>query len=302
MESSSIGLGALLLILAIALAAAGVFIALASKRSVAGWKILLLTLLPIIAILTVPNLLSIMTDGRAAIYETMPWVALIAIAFPFAWLVWRTRQRRIPAEPSRHGESIAPAPQPESRSTRSNKAAAKPAQGRLHPHRPETHAAAGKAAPPQTAPTVFISYRREDSADVTGRLYDRLTTAFGREYVHKDVDSIPLGVDFREHINALVGTCDVVLAVIGRHWLDVKGAEQTRRLDDERDPVRLEIVAALKREIPVVPVLVSGGKIPPAEALPDEIRNLAYRNGTSVRPDPDFHKDVDRLIAGLRRH
>ena len=106
---------------------------------------------------------------------------------------------------------------------------------------------------------VFISYRRDDSADVAGRIDDRLAAHFGRENVFKDVDSIPPGVDFRKHLHAAVSGCDLALVVIGRDWLDARDEEGNRRLDDEADFVRIEIEAALGRGIPVVPALVREG-------------------------------------------
>ena len=148
---------------------------------------------------------------------------------------------------------------------------------------------------------IFLSYRRDDSADATGRIYDRLVQRFGKEQIFKDVDSIPLGVDFREHLGNVVGRCNLVLVVIGDHWIDA-GQAGARRLDDAADFVRIEIEAALERKIPVVPVLVRGATIPADSALPPSLRALAYRNGMSVRPDPDFHRDMDRLIAGLETH
>ncbi len=151
------------------------------------------------------------------------------------------------------------------------------------------------------AECVFISYRREDSADITGRIYDRLVPNFGRERVFKDVDSIPLGVDFREHLGAVVSRCDVVLAIIGPKWLQVTGAKG-RRLDDTGDFVRIELEAALSRGIPVIPVLVGGAGVPAESELPAPLAAIAYRNGLPVRPDPDFHRDMDRLIAGLARY
>jgi hypothetical protein len=150
-------------------------------------------------------------------------------------------------------------------------------------------------------PTIFISYRRSDSADVTGRIYDRLAQRFGGEHVYKDVDTIPLGVDYRRHLDGLVGKCDALIAVIGRGWLPAPGAD-ARRLEDPRDLVRIEVASALARGIPVVPVLVGGADIPAESELPEDLRDLAYRNGVQVRPDPDFHKDLDRLIAGLESH
>jgi formylglycine-generating enzyme required for sulfatase activity len=148
---------------------------------------------------------------------------------------------------------------------------------------------------------VFISYRRDDSADVTGRIYDRLTAHFGTKNVFKDVDSIPLGIDFRQHLTRAVSGCQVLLAVIGRSWLQAGNAAGQRRLDDPRDFVRLEIEVALQREIPVVPILVQGASMPAAEELPPSLRALAYRNGIAVRADPDFHRDMDRLIGQMER-
>ncbi|MEX5215658.1 MAG: toll/interleukin-1 receptor domain-containing protein [Nitrospiraceae bacterium] len=148
---------------------------------------------------------------------------------------------------------------------------------------------------------ILISYRREDSADVTGRMYDRLILQFDRESVFKDVDSIPLGVDFRTHLDEHVARCQVFLAVIGRDWMKTKGAKGKSRLEDPRDFVRIEIESALKRGIPLIPVLVGGASIPPADRLPKSIEDLAYRHGIAVRPDPDFHRDMDRLIDYLKK-
>jgi hypothetical protein len=149
--------------------------------------------------------------------------------------------------------------------------------------------------------SIFISYRRQDSADVTGRIYDRLIQRFDRKQVFKDVDSIPLGVDFRAHLGDVVGRCSIVLAVIGPQWLSAAGPTG-RRLDDIGDFVRIEIEAALARNISVIPVLVGGVELPAEMDLPASLAALTYRNGIAVRPDPDFHRDMDRLIAGLELH
>ena len=148
---------------------------------------------------------------------------------------------------------------------------------------------------------VFISYRRDDSTDVTGRLYDRLVVHFGPDNVFRDLDAIPLGVDFRRHLIQTVSRCEVLLAVIGRQWLTVANAAGQRRLDDARDFVRIEIEAALQRDIPVIPVLVQGATMPAEEQLPPSLQALAFRQGTAVRSDPDFHGDMDRLIHHLDR-
>ena len=146
----------------------------------------------------------------------------------------------------------------------------------------------------------FISYRQDDSADVTGRIYDRLVQQFDREAVFKDVDSIPMGVDFRSYLDEQVAKCEVFLAVIGRDWMQNLGSEGKSRLDDPGDFVRIEIESALKRQIPVIPVLVSGASMPQVKRLPSSIQDLSCRNGISVRQDPDFHRDMDRLIESLK--
>ena len=90
---------------------------------------------------------------------------------------------------------------------------------------------------------IFISYRRQDSIGVTGRIYDRLRAHFGDGAVFMDIDNIPFGVNFRKHIDSAVGHCDVVLAVIGTKWAEETDAH--RRLDDPRDFVRIELESAL---------------------------------------------------------
>ncbi|HSL03509.1 MAG TPA: SUMF1/EgtB/PvdO family nonheme iron enzyme [Nitrospiraceae bacterium] len=148
---------------------------------------------------------------------------------------------------------------------------------------------------------ILISYRREDSADVTGRIYDRLIQQFGQGAIFKDVDSTPFGVDFRTYLDAQVAKCEVFLAVIGRDWMKKRGSKGKSRLENPGDFVRIEIESALKRQVPVIPVLVRGASIPPVERLPASIQGLSYRHGIAVRPDPDFHRDMDRLIEYLKK-
>ena len=154
-------------------------------------------------------------------------------------------------------------------------------------------------------PKIFISYRREDSESITGRIYDWLEDHFGRDRVFLDVDTIPFGVDFRKHLEQAVGQCDVLLAVIGEQWLDIRyrdGPKQgRRRLDDPTDFVRIEIQAALTRNIPVIPVLVGKATMPREEDLPDALKALVYRNAAEVRGGRDFRVHVDRLIDGISR-
>ncbi len=149
-------------------------------------------------------------------------------------------------------------------------------------------------------PGIFISYRRSDNPDATGRIYDRLVAEFGKARVFKDVDSIPLGQDFRGHLNDVVGGCAAVLAIIGQKWIDTRNATGQRRLDDADDFVRIELEAALARDIPVVPVLVAHAPMPGTTELPASLASMAFRQSIEVRPDPDFHHDATRLVQALR--
>ena len=115
-------------------------------------------------------------------------------------------------------------------------------------------------------------------------------------------NSIPLGVDFKEYLDKKVSECSILLAVIGNHWLDASDASGKRRLEDSSDFVRIEIESALQRGIPVIPLLVHGIQIPREEQLPPSLRKLVYRNGIPIRPDPDFHRDMDRLISALEKY
>jgi len=129
---------------------------------------------------------------------------------------------------------------------------------------------------------IFISYRRDDSEGEAGRLFDDLVTQFGEDAVFMDVTAITPGRDFRKAIDESVATCGVLLAII-----------------DPADFVRLETASALKRDIPVVPVLIRGAKMPRPEQLPDELKDLAYRNGVELT-HARWASDVQLLIRALR--
>ena len=145
---------------------------------------------------------------------------------------------------------------------------------------------------------IFVSYRREDTAYPAGWLYDRLAERFGSDQVFKDVDSIDPGDDFVEVITAAVGSCDVLLALIGDRWLTITDAAGSRRIDNAGDFVRLEIEAALARNIRVVPVLVGGARMPRADDLPASLATLARRQALELSPDR-FASDLSRLLRVL---
>jgi beta-lactam-binding protein with PASTA domain len=148
---------------------------------------------------------------------------------------------------------------------------------------------------------IFVSYRRDDSEGEAGRLFDDLVGHFGEDSVFMDVAAIEAGRDFRKAIDESVATCGVLLAMIGKNWTDAKNEAGQRRLDDPFDFVRLETASALKRDIPVVPVLVHGAKMPRADQLPDDLKELAYRNGVELT-HARWNSDLQLLIKALRPH
>src|SRR5690349_24277591 len=105
---------------------------------------------------------------------------------------------------------------------------------------------------------IFISYRRDDSRAISGRIHQSLIKAVGERNVFKDVDDIPVGRDFRAVIEKAILGSDILLVVIGPKWLSIADAQGSRRLDNPQDFVRLEIEMALRHGKRVVPLLVGG--------------------------------------------
>ena len=152
---------------------------------------------------------------------------------------------------------------------------------------------------------IFLSYRRDDSADMTGRIFDHLERRFGRDSVFIDVDSIPLGDDFRNRIEDTLDRSGVLLAIIGDRWLGSRPDDRggtVRRIDDPGDYVAMEVTAALERGITVIPVLVGDASMPTGDELPHDLAALALRNAAVVRSGRDFRDDVRRLVEAVIPH
>jgi TIR domain len=148
-------------------------------------------------------------------------------------------------------------------------------------------------------PKIFLNYRREDSEAAAGRLYDRLVPEFGGDNVFLDVDSMPPGSVFPTHLRAKVTGCDTFLAIVGPKWLEIADDKGHRRLDDPNDFVRIEIATAFYRDIPVIPILLDGAKIPRSDQLPPDLQNLADRNAFVIQ-QATFRADAGRLIGELK--
>jgi uncharacterized integral membrane protein len=146
-------------------------------------------------------------------------------------------------------------------------------------------------------PRVAISYRRTDSA-MAGRISDQLKAHYGKDAVFIDIENIPFGIDFRAHIRSVLLQTDVVVALIGANWLG-RNADGSARIDEEADPVRVEIETALERKLPIIPVLIDGAKMPTSSELPASFDNFAYLNAAEVSSGHFFSVHVQHLVAAI---
>jgi hypothetical protein len=141
---------------------------------------------------------------------------------------------------------------------------------------------------------IAISYRREDSMDITGRIFDRLVGRYGRSAVFLDIEKIPPGMDFRDHLKKVIGGSDVLMVVVGPDWAgsDEQGHS---RLRDEKDFVRTEVEIALAGGIQIIPLLVGEASMPQPAVLPDSLKDFTYRHAYTI----DSGRDFDHHIKGL---
>jgi WD40 repeat protein len=147
-------------------------------------------------------------------------------------------------------------------------------------------------------PKISISYRRADSEAMTGRIFDRLISHFGKEAIFRDIDDIPPGIDFRVHINETLRKTNILLAIVGPGWLGALtgGLE---RIQEESDPVRVEVETALRRRVPIIPVLIGATRMPSSDQLPPSLKDFAFRNAVKVDTGQDFDYHMDRLIRSM---
>jgi len=157
---------------------------------------------------------------------------------------------------------------------------------------PSTSASSGQG--------IFISYRRDDCQAQANGLYDGLGQRLPGARIFMDLDSIPAGVDFEDHIRKEIEGCDVVLVLIGDNWLDPRPGSSTRRIDEPEDFVRLEIESALENpRVRTIPVLVEGARMPDASTLPASIIKLARINAFEL-DDRRWKADLDRITQLLK--
>lgn len=145
---------------------------------------------------------------------------------------------------------------------------------------------------------IFVSYRRDDAAHVTGRIHDFLASRFGAGKVFMDVDSVAPGEDFVSKIGDTIAACDVFLVIIGPAWLEARTADGRRRIDLPQDFVRIELAAALSRGVKIIPVLVDNAGMPRQEDLPEDVAQMVRHNAVFLN-HTTFRRDMEALAASL---
>ncbi len=146
-------------------------------------------------------------------------------------------------------------------------------------------------------PKIAISYRRTDT-DATGRIYDRLIQRYGKDSIFRDIDRIRFGVDFRKAVNEALHDTDILLAIVGPNWRGVAD-DGSIRIHEANDLVRIEVETALKRDIPVIPVLISNAAMPKLTDLPETLSEFSFRNAATIDSGRNFDTDIERLMRSM---
>ncbi len=153
-----------------------------------------------------------------------------------------------------------------------------------------------------SAPMIFLSYRRDDTEHITGRIRDRLGTHFGDQAIFRDVDSIPAGIDFTRKVKESIRVARVLVAIIGPQWVAAVDRQGRRRLDQPDDPVRFELETAIDMGVPILPVLVEQAVMPGRDDLPASLAALSSINAVTIPPEPYFAEGVKRLGLAIENH
>jgi hypothetical protein len=147
---------------------------------------------------------------------------------------------------------------------------------------------------------VFISYRWAHASGEAGRLRDHLVRRFGSEYVLIDVESFSPGTSPLAEGERLVGQSEVVVCMVHPGWSTLKDQSGRQKLSKPRDPVRVELAAALKWGLPVIVVRVKRAARLRRQALPPSLAPLADGLSMELRHDR-WADDIRPLASAIRR-
>jgi len=151
--------------------------------------------------------------------------------------------------------------------------------------------------------SVFISYRRKDSAPIAERIYHWLTkwlTEMNAGSVFMDRDGIEPGENFHSALRREIDSAEIMLVVIGKDWALAEDDEGMIRLEGQRDIVRREVTIGLESDMRVIPVLVSGAEMPKAAQLPAVLARLSVLNAFRVN-EQSFGQDMSQLAEYLAK-
>jgi TIR domain len=146
--------------------------------------------------------------------------------------------------------------------------------------------------------SVFISYRRSDAEAYAGRVYDHLSKHRRIGPIFMDVEFNVPGINFVKAISAAISKSDFVLVIIGPTWSSVVDDDGLWRVNDPRDFVRVEIASAFEQRRNIIPVLVSGTKMPSSKLLPNDISELANIHAATL-DHSHFGRDMERLTDSI---
>ncbi len=146
-------------------------------------------------------------------------------------------------------------------------------------------------------PKLFISYRRSDTGGDAGRLNDTLIQLLGPDATFFDLNSIVPGKDFEVELKQALSQTTVLLALIGPEWEAAPDPLHQSRLHDVKDYVRMELLAALQRDVPIVPVLLNRSSVPSDAGLPEALRPITKKQAFEIRRD----RWADDVLALLKK-
>ena len=144
---------------------------------------------------------------------------------------------------------------------------------------------------------IFLSYRRNDTKHIAGRLAERFYETPGVREVFIDVDGIDPGSNFEDKIDEGLQQSDVCVVLIGDDWVGVSADGGPTRILGERDFVRQEAAKALASDTKVIPVLVDGASMPAKDALPSDLHSIVsidavFLRHTSFKQDAEILEDA----------
>lgn len=155
--------------------------------------------------------------------------------------------------------------------------------------------------------TIYISYRSADLATISESAVQALAQRYGADNLIVDIPAPATDADYMAVLDQAIGHADVVLALIGPHWLTATDDAGQRKLANRADVVRFELATALQRHKPVLALLSDGAALPGAADLPTELAALSQQpafplTGDHLADDLNHvYHDIDALGQHVQR-